>query len=96
MNSLSVADNLSNRHTRFIAFTKSSVSLKVLCTCLRFPTFQLKRQWKKKQIKSTQHTKPKAACAQRRGAIQRTKLALPVLPVLSAFWKATVLCTQAW
>ena len=26
---------------------------------------------------STQHTKPKAACAQRRGAIQRTKLALP-------------------
>ena len=26
---------------------------------------------------STQHTKSKAACAQRRGAIQRTKLALP-------------------
>ena len=26
---------------------------------------------------SPQHTKPKAACAQRRGAIQRTKLALP-------------------
>ena len=26
---------------------------------------------------STQHTKQKAACAQRRGAIQRTKLALP-------------------
>ena len=26
---------------------------------------------------SPQHTKPKAACAQRCGAIQRTKLALP-------------------
>ena len=28
-------------------------------------------------VLSTQPTKPKAACAQRRGAIQRTKLALP-------------------
>ena len=26
---------------------------------------------------STQHTQPKVACAQRRGAIQKTKLALP-------------------
>ena len=47
---------------------------------------------------STQHTKPKAAYAQHCGAIQRTKLALPecVLQVLSVFWTATVLFTQAW
>ena len=81
MNSLSVADNLSNSHTKFIAFTKASVLLKVLYICLRFPTFQLKRQWKKTDLVmnalSTQHTKPKLACAQRRDAIQRTKLALP-------------------
>ena len=45
-----------------------------------------------------QHTKPKAAYAQRRSAIQRTKLALPecILLVLSVFWTATVLFTQAW
>ena len=48
--------------------------------------------------RSTKHSKPKVAFAQRRGAIQRTKLALPqyVLPVLSVFWTANALFTQAW
>ena len=63
------------------SFYNASVLLKVLYTCLRFHTFQLKRQWKKTDLAmnalSTQHTKPKAACVKRRGAIKRIKLALP-------------------
>ena len=64
--------------------------------------FSIKETLKKTDLEmnalSTQHTKPNAAYAQRRGAIQRTKLTLPqyLLPVLFVFWTAIVLFTEAW